>query len=154
MLESAGPLEGEGHGRTRVGLLEGNRGGQAMDDAAAVTDLVRAVFEAGAAKDFQRLLRFHANDETFSRWSSTPGGALLDIAAATQEEEALFGSRPEGTEVTPEDIRVDSFGPVAVSTFSLHARAVDGSTLRRTRGTLIWHRRAEGWRIVHEHFSP
>jgi ketosteroid isomerase-like protein len=49
---------------------------------------------------------------------------------------------------------VDAFGPVVVSTFYLHARDAEGSTLRRTRGTLVWHRRPEGWRIVHEHFSP
>jgi ketosteroid isomerase-like protein len=125
-----------------------------MDDAAEVSGLVQAVFAAGTARDFERLRSFHAEDEAFSRWSNRPGGELLTIAAAHEEEEAAFGSVPEGTAVTPEEIRVDCFGPVAVSTFNIRVRTADGSPLRRTRGTLVWHRRPEGWRIVHEHFSP
>jgi ketosteroid isomerase-like protein len=124
------------------------------DDARHIAESVAAVFEAGQARDFGRLRAFHAEDESFSRWANRPGGALLNITEAHEEEEALFGSLPPGTRVTPEQIRVDLFGPVAVSTFEVRVRAADGASLRRTRGTLVWHRRPEGWRIVHEHFSP
>lgn len=125
-----------------------------MDDVAEVRDLVEAVFVAGTARDFARLRVFHAEDESFSRWSNRPGGELLSITAAHEEEEAAFGSMPEGTTVVPEAIRIDRFGEVVVSSFLVRVGALDGSPLRRTRGTLVWHRRPEGWRIVHEHFSP
>lgn len=120
----------------------------------AVADAVRSVFAAGESRDFARLRAFHAEDAVFSRWSNRPGGPLLDIAAAHDEEETAFGSLTPGTRVTPEEIRVDIVGPVAVSTFSVHVRSAEGALLRRTRGTLIWYHRAEGWRIIHEHFSP
>ena len=122
----------------------------ARDVAAAVI----AVFEAGETRGFARLRAFHAGDAAFSRWSNRPGGDLLGIAEAHEEEEAAFGSLPPGMRVAPEEIRVECYGPVAVSTFSVRVRAADGAPLRRTRGTLIWHHRPEGWRIVHEHFSP
>ena len=129
-----------------------------MDDVAQagreVAEAVRAVFRAGERREFATLRSNHAEDASFSRWANRPGGALLDIAAAHEEEEAAFSALAPGTTVTPEDIRVDHFGPVAVSTFNVRVRTAEGTVLRRTRGTLIWHRGPEGWRIVHEHFSP
>lgn len=119
-----------------------------------VTEAVTAVFQAGEARDFDRLRGYHAEDPAFTRWSNRPGGELLDIAGAHAEEEAAFSSMPAGTRVTPEEIRVDCFGPVAVSTFSVRVRSPEGAVLRRTRGTLVWQQRPDGWRIVHEHFSP
>ena len=123
-------------------------------DEQEIADAVRAVFQAGEACDFARLRSFHAEEPAFSRWSNRPGGALLDIAAAHEEEEAAFGSLAPGTHVRPEQIRVDLFGDVAVSAFVVHVSAPEGAVLRRTRGTLIWRRDSDGWRIVHEHFSP
>ena len=126
-----------------------------MDEAVReVAAAVEALFAAAVARDFARLRAFHAEDAGFSRWSNRPGGELLDVAGAHAEEEALFSMLPEGTRVVPEEIRVETYGPVAVSTFNVRVRAADGTPLRRTRGTLVWHRRPEGWRIVHEHFSP
>ena len=65
----------------------------------------------------------------------------------------MFGALAPDTRVTPEQIRVDCFGEVAVSTFTVFWRGADRDVLRRRRGTLVWHRRPAGWRIVHEHFS-
>jgi ketosteroid isomerase-like protein len=126
----------------------------ATDPPQDVADAVRAVFTAGEQRDFTRLRSFHLEDPSFSRWSNRPGGPLLDVATAHEEEEAAFGSLTPGTRVTPDDIRVDYFGPLAVSTFSVHLRSPEGALLRRTRGTLVWRHGPEGWRIVHEHFSP
>ena len=131
-------------------------GGGTMDEQSAAPEVaaaVRAVYEAGERHDFAALRAFHAEDSAFSRWSGQPGGELLDFAAAQDEEEALFGALAPDTRVTPEQIRVDCFGEVAVSTFTVLWRGPDRDVLRRRRGTLIWHRRAEGWRIVHEHIS-
>jgi len=126
----------------------------AHDPTQEVAEAVRAVFTAGEERDFDTLRSFHLEAPAFSRWSNRPGGSLLDVGEAHEEEEIAFGSLDPGTHVTPEEIRVDCFGPVAVSTFNVRVRSADGVPLRRTRGTLIWHREPEGWRIVHEHFSP
>ena len=127
-----------------------------MDEQSAAPEVVaavRAVYDAGERHDFAALRAFHAEDGAFSRWSGQPGGELLGFAAAQDEEEALFGALAPDTRVTPEQIRVDCFGEVAVSTFTVFWRGADRDVLRRRRGTLVWHRRAEGWRIVHEHIS-
>jgi ketosteroid isomerase-like protein len=123
-------------------------------DEHVIAEAVRSIFRAGEGRDFARLRAFHAEEPAFSRWSNRPGGDLLDIAAAHEEEESAFGALTPGTRVTPEQIRVDLFGPVAVSTFLVHVTAPEGVILRRTRGTLVWRHNADGWRIVHEHFSP
>jgi ketosteroid isomerase-like protein len=129
-----------------------------MEDPVAATDevaeAVRAVFQAGKERDFAALRTFHAEDASYSRWANRPGGELLDVSQAHEEEESAFGALAPEMVVVPEDIRVDCFGEAAVSTFSVRVRGPDGAVLRRTRGTLVWHRRPEGWRIVHEHFSP
>src|SRR5215207_8199762 len=72
------------------------RGIATMDDrsdaADEVAEAVRAVFRAGEGRDFAALRAFHAEDASFSRWSNRPGGALLDVAGAHEEEEAAFGA--------------------------------------------------------------
>jgi len=122
------------------------------DDEVAAA--VRDVLDAGAAQDFTRLRAFHAEDAAFSRWSSRPGGELLDAAGTHEEEERTFRALPPGTRIAPEQVRVDRFGAVAVSTFYAVLRNDQGHALRRTRATLVWEHRPEGWRIVHEHLSP
>lgn len=119
-----------------------------------VAEAVRAVLAAGQARDFARLRAFHSDAAGFSRWSNRPGGPLLDLAAAHEEEEAAFSALHPGTRLSPEEIQVALYGTVAVSTFLLRISTADDRTLRRTRGTLIWQRTPTGWRIVHEHFSP
>src|SRR5207248_5310842 len=121
--------------------------------AAEVAAAVRAVYEAAERHDFTALRAFHAMDGAFSRWSGQAGGELLGFDAAQDEEEAMFGALPPDTRVTPEQIRVDCFGEVAVSTFMVLWRGPDRKVMQRRRGTLVWHHRPAGWRIVHEHFS-
>lgn len=131
------------------------RGTALADVAETIAEAVRDVFRAGMTHDFARLRAYHAADAAFSRWSNRPGGPLLDAAAAHAEEEAAFSMMAQGTSVSPESIRVDIVGPVAVSTFVVRVAAPDGATLRRTRGTLVWRQDdGGGWRIWHEHFSP
>lgn len=132
-----------------------NAHGAALADAAeTIAAAVRDVFRAGMTGDYSRLRAYHADDAAFSRWSNRPGGPLLDAASAHAEEEAAFSMMTPGTSVSPESIRVDIVGPVAVSTFVVRVAAPDGATLRRTRGTLVWRQHDGGWRIWHEHFSP
>lgn len=124
-----------------------------QEDVAAVTALVHEVFRAGMARDFGRLRAYHLESPAFSRWANRPGGVLLDAAAAHEEEEAAFGAMAPEITVTPEQVRVDVVGDVAVSAFIVRV-ATGNTTLRHTRGTLVWQRTADGWRILHEHFSP
>ena len=54
------------------------------------------------------------------------------------------------------DLKVDVFGPVAVTTFVMEYTVVaDGERHElRARGTLVLAHDGSEWLIVHEHFSP
>jgi ketosteroid isomerase-like protein len=54
------------------------------------------------------------------------------------------------------DLKVDVFGPVAVTAFVMdYAVVAEGQRQElRARGTLVLAREAGEWLIVHEHFSP
>jgi ketosteroid isomerase-like protein len=54
---------------------------------------------------------------------------------------------PPFMELTPQDLEVQRFGDVAVVTFHL------GGAAARARRTLVFHRAAGKWRIVHLHAS-
>ena len=116
-----------------------------MDEQSAAPEVaaaVRAVYEAGERHDFAALRAFHAEDRAFSRWSGQPGGELLGFAAAQDEEEAMFGALPPDTRVTPEQIRVDCFGEVAVSTFTVLWRGPDRKVQHR-QAAMIAHCRLQ-----------
>ncbi len=55
------------------------------------------------------------------------------------------------------DLKVDIFGPVAVTTFVMEYAVVDDEGERhsfRARTTMVLAKEEDGWLIVHEHFSP
>jgi ketosteroid isomerase-like protein len=54
------------------------------------------------------------------------------------------------------DLKVDVFGPVAVTTFVMdYAVVTEGERHQlRARGTLVLANDGGEWLIVHEHFSP
>jgi ketosteroid isomerase-like protein len=54
------------------------------------------------------------------------------------------------TSMTPSDQRIQRLGETTVVTVRMHTTAiVDGTAVEQTfRYTRVWHRRAEGWKIV------
>ncbi len=71
------------------------------------------------------------------------------------EREAILGV----TEFDPRlvDLKVDVFGPVAVTTFVMDYVVVDDEAERhsfRARASMVLAKDDSGWLIVHEHFSP
>lgn len=55
------------------------------------------------------------------------------------------------------DLKIDIFGPVAVTTFVMEYEVVDEEGARhsfRARATMVLVKEEGGWLIVHEHFSP
>lgn len=70
------------------------------------------------------------------------------------EREAILGA----TEFDPRvnGLKVDVFGPVAVTTFVMDYRVVaaDEDHSFRARATMVFANAEGSWLIVHEHFSP
>lgn len=71
------------------------------------------------------------------------------------EREAILGVEEFDPRLV--DLRVDVFGPVAVTTFVMDYRVVDDEGERhsfRARATMVLAKEDGQWLIVHEHFSP
>jgi hypothetical protein len=70
------------------------------------------------------------------------------------EREAILGVEEFDPRLV--GLKVDVFGPVAVTTFVMHYAVVaEGERQElRARGTLVLANEGSEWLIVHEHFSP
>ena len=71
------------------------------------------------------------------------------------ERDAILGVKEFDPRVV--DLKVDVFGPVAVTTFVMDYSVVDDEGERhsfRARATMVLANEENGWLIVHEHFSP
>ncbi len=70
------------------------------------------------------------------------------------EREAILGVEEFDPRVL--DLKIDVFGPVAVTTFVMEYTVIaEGERHEvRARGTLVLANDGSGWLIVHEHFSP
>jgi ketosteroid isomerase-like protein len=107
-----------------------------------------------ATKDFARLEAMHLYGPKFSRWDSVHPGRL-DAEATRRFERAVF--EPLDTfRASVEDLKVDVFGPAAVTTLVMpYEGTAAGKTVRgKARATLVWVKTESGWKIAHEHLSP
>ena len=71
------------------------------------------------------------------------------------EREAILGVKEFDPRLI--DLKVDVFGPAAVTTFVMDYRVVDDEGERhsfRARATMVLAKEQTEWLIVHEHFSP
>ena len=71
------------------------------------------------------------------------------------EREAILGVNEFDPRLV--GLKVDVFGPVAVTTFVMDYKVVDDEGEQhsfRARATMVLAREQSGWLIVHEHFSP
>ena len=109
---------------------------------------------AAERKDFARLEAMHLYGPKFTKWDGK-GPGRLDAEATRRAERA--GIEPlDAFRASVEELKVDVFGPAAVTTFVMNYDvAAAGQTSRhRTRATLVWVETESGWKVAHEHFSP
>ncbi|HEY4991093.1 MAG TPA: nuclear transport factor 2 family protein [Nakamurella sp.] len=62
----------------------------------------------------------------------------------------------EGPEVDMRELAVNIFGDVGIATFNGHFTGMmNGSPAElRQRATMVFVSAGDGWKLVHEHFSP
>ncbi|HVM14464.1 MAG TPA: nuclear transport factor 2 family protein [Egibacteraceae bacterium] len=120
----------------------------------AVAARVEEIFAAARVKDFDRLAGYHLDGPKFSKFDDFEPLDRQDAAQARTSEEEGLGA-VTGFRYQLDDLKVDVFGPVAVTTFVLDSSfAVDGETIAtRARATLVMVADGDHWRIAHEHFS-
>lgn len=107
------------------------------------------------AKDADRLESFHLYGPKFTKFDDFEPLERVDAERCRAlEREGI--SKVEEVEFRVEDLKVDVFGRVAITTFLLHENmSMDGERVSAlARSTLVWVLDGERWRITHEHFSP
>jgi ketosteroid isomerase-like protein len=72
------------------------------------------------------------------------------------EGEAANVRSAEDIELEARDLKIDVFGDVAILTNYLHvSHQTEGQPIRAIlRGTLVFLKTADGWKIIHEHVTP
>lgn len=126
-----------------------------------VESIVYAVFEAGKNKDLTSLAGFHAPSSLFSKFDEIPPYTRQNAEEAFIYEQAAFANISD-YEYKLDELRIDVIQDVAIATFYLTYKGVfvnnytfEGRTVgSKSRVTMVLARLADGWRIVHEHFSP
>jgi hypothetical protein len=111
------------------------------------------ILDAAVKKDLPRLDSYHLYGPKFSKFSpETPG--LQDAAMARKgEHDGLLGAN--GLTMRADDLRLDLFGNVAITTFILHYsfKTGTGEIKKQARTTMVFVKDRGAWKIAHEHLS-
>ncbi len=125
-----------------------------------VSSVIFAFFEAGKNKDLGALYKFHS-PRSFSKFDENPPYTRQNSEEAFVHEQAAFANISD-YDYKVEDLRIDFLDDVAVATFYLAFKGIfvndysfEGKSVSsKSRVTMILSSFPDGWKIVHEHFSP
>ncbi len=100
-----------------------------------------------------------AEDVSFFEWYVTTqriDGLGFHLREIMVHAQALGGGQGARTEHEILQPRVQLYGDTAIVTYTLLVRSVRGDQVSRTQQneTRVFHRFAEGWKLVHCHKSP
>jgi hypothetical protein len=116
---------------------------------------IEDIMSAARRQAVDELECYHAFGRKFSKFDDFEPLERQDADTTRRlEREAILGVEEFDPRVV--DLKVDVFGPVAVTTFVMeYAVVAEGQRQElRARGTLVLANEAGEWLIVHEHFSP
>jgi hypothetical protein len=116
---------------------------------------VEEIMSAARRRAVDELDSYHAFGRKFTKFDDFAPLERQDADTTRRlEREAILGVEEFDPRVI--DLKVDVFGPVAVTTFVMdYAVVADGERHElRARGTLVLANEGGEWLIVHEHFSP
>jgi len=115
--------------------------------------ILHQVFKDAKNKNIKALKASHLATPKFSKFG--PRVSHRQDAESTNEGEAAFFSSLDKLEIDITDPKVDVFGNVAIVTFYADSVLTSGTDVRSGsgRGTLVFARTKDGWKIVHEHSS-
>ena len=96
----------------------------------------------------------HLNSPKFSKFG--PRIAKRQNVESTNKTETEHFSSITDSNFIWEDLKIDIFGDVAVTTFYSNSSFIKNNSRvkGKGRGTLVFLRTEEGWKIIHEHSSP
>ena len=124
-------------------------------ERAEVEQRLRQIMTAARNRAVDELESYHAFGPKFTKFDDfEPLGRQDAEATRRLEREAILGVEEFSPEVV--DLKVDVFGPVALTTFVMRYDVVaEGQRLSfRARATMAFANEKGEWLIIHEHFSP
>jgi ketosteroid isomerase-like protein len=114
------------------------------------------IMSAARRRAVDQLESYHAFGPKFTKFDDFEPLERQDAETTRQlEREAILSVEEFDPRVL--DLKVDVFGPIAVTTFVMDYRVVADEGERhsfRARATMVLAKEGDGWLIVHEHFSP
>ena len=116
---------------------------------------IEEIMSAARRRAVDELDSYHAFGRKFTKFDDFAPLERQDADTTRRlEREAILGVEEFDPRVI--DLKVDVFGPVAVTTFVMdYAVVAEGEQHElRARGTLVLANEGGEWLIVHEHFSP
>lgn len=124
-------------------------------DQVEVEQRLEDVMSAARRRAVDELESYHAFGPKFTKFDDFAPLERQDGETTRRlEREAILGVEEFDPRLV--GLKVDVFGPVAVTTFVMESR-VEAEGKRhgfRARGTLVFAKAGGEWLIVHEHFSP
>lgn len=115
---------------------------------------IEDIMSAARRQAVDELESYHAFGRKFTKFDDFEPLERQDADTARRlEREAILGVEEFDPRVV--DLKVDVFGPMAVTTFVMnYAVVAEGERHElRARGTLVLANEGSEWLIVHEHFS-
>ena len=122
-------------------------------EKAQIERRLKEIFDAAEKKDMVRLDSYHFYGPHFTKFSGA-SPARQDAAVAREGEHEGLGSI-DGLLMQAEDLKIEVYGNVAVTTFVLDCTFMAGNhgVDKKEQATMILVRDGGAWKIVHEHFS-
>jgi ketosteroid isomerase-like protein len=119
-----------------------------------IRGVVMKIWEDAVKGDTTSLNAVHLKSPKFTKFG--PRIAVRqDVKSTNKTETEHFSSITDGN-FKIEDLKVDIFGDVAITTFYNNYSFVKNnvSVMGKGRVTLVFLNTEEGWKIIHEHSSP
>jgi len=137
----------------RGGRKDDHSGG--AEDALEIRTLLLAEFALPKKGDFESFASFHAFDQGFSIYSDFPPFKRIIGSRAIEKERDWFDSIAPHLTARLRDLRIQFFADTALATLYVDQKGrVAGQRVKEIlRGTVLFAKHPEGWRIVHEHWS-
>lgn len=112
------------------------------------------ILDAVRVKDFERLAGYHLYSPKFTKFNEVDPMGRLGIDENNRVEQEELGA-VDNFDGTIHELKIDVFGPVAVTTgiFECTSEAGGETGSDRIRMTLIFVADSRDWKIAHEHLS-
>jgi hypothetical protein len=125
-------------------------------EQAQVERRLQQIMSAARLKAIDELESYHAFGPKFTKFDDFEPLERQDAETTRRlERESILGVEEFAPEIV--DLKIDVFGPVALTTFVMEYGIVTRESERlsfRARATMVFAADDGQWLIVHEHFSP